>query len=430
MNTIPSSFPAVIFDRLLDSFQAIGEMMIQLELHLRSRVDAERLGRALDLAYDAEPVLGCRYVAGAWRSRWERLAPGERAGLRVVQDPAAFEGFKHEPIRSERGPQLLACLWRRDGGDRVLFKIGHRVGDTGALKEAAAIVADLYAKLGQDPAHVPAPNLAGERGVGQIARRVPFRAWPRIYLNSLRETRSNGVPLRTRALVLSGPHEPYAYVCRHLDREHVARMVTFARARGGTINDVVIAAFLRAIGALTPPDPKARFRLMTTVDLRRWYLPSGRGGAVCNLSAFEFPNVGVDVGAGLAETLARVTAFSRARKASWIGLNGVAGTLPGLIFLPPAWLNALMRAISRFTLGTGNAPNTLTNLGPIEPEAVRFDTVPERAFLLAPPMYAPILGVGLSGYQGELSLSAAVSIESVATVERFFEQVVRELDAA
>ena len=140
--------------------------------------------------------------------------------------------------------------------------------------------------------------------------------------------------------------------------------------------------------------------------------------------------MGVDVGAGLAETLARVTAFSRARKASWIGLNGVAGTLPGLIFLPPAWLNALMRAISRFTLGTGNAPNTLTNLGPIEPEAVRFDTVPERAFLLAPPMYAPILGVGLSGYQGELSLSAAVSIESVATVERFFEQVVRELDAA
>ena len=428
MNRIPSTFPAVVFDRLLDSFGAIGEMMIQLELHLGSRVDTERFARALDLALDAEPVLGCRYVAGYWRSRWERLAPAERAGLRVVHDEASFEAFKLEPIRSERGPQLRVCLWQREGGDRVLFKIGHRVGDTGALKEAAGVVADLYAKLGADPGYVPAPNLAGERGVGQVARRVPLTAWPRIYLNSLREARSNGVPLRTRALVLSGAHEPYAYVCRHLERDRVARVVELARARSGTINDALIAAFLRAIAALTPPDPKARFRLMTTVDLRRWYLPGGRGGAICNLSAFEFPNVGVDVGADFVETLGRVSAFSRARKASWLGLNGVAGMLPGLIVLPPAWLNRVMRAISRFTLGTGNAPNTLTNLGPIDPESVRFDTVPARAFLLAPPMYAPILGVGLSGYRGELTLSAAVSVESVATVERFFEEVVRELD--
>lgn len=428
MNAIPSHLPAVVFDRLLDSFRAIGEMMIQLELHLGARVDAPRLARALELAWDAEPVLGCRYVAGGWRSRWERLAPGERGGLRVARDEAEFERFKHEPIRSERGPQLVACLWPRDGGDRVLFKIGHRAGDTGGLKEAAALVADLYARLAVDPAHVPVPNVGGERGVGQITRRVPLLAWPRIYLNSLREMLSNGVPLRTRALVLTGAPEPCAYVCRHLERERVAHVVDFARARDGTINDALIAAFLRAIAALTPPDPGARFRLMTTVDLRRWYLPSGRGGAICNLSAFEFPNVGADAGANLAETLARVTAFSRARKASWLGLNGVAGTLPSLVFLPPGWLNLLMRTISRFTLGTGNAPNTLTNLGPIDPESVRFDGVPDRAFLLAPPMYAPILGVGLSGYQGTLTLSAAVPVESAATVERFFDQVVRELD--
>jgi hypothetical protein len=47
----------------------------------------------------------------------------------------------------------------------------------------------------------------------------------------------------------------------------------------------------------------------------------------------------------------------------------------------------------------------VTNMGPIEKSEVTFDIAPASAWLLVPPVYPPLFGFGISGYEGGITLS-------------------------
>ena len=76
--------------------------------------------------------------------------------------------------------------------------------------------------------------------------------------------------------------------------------------------------------------------MLTTVDLRNWYLEGERPGGICNASALELPNLGTDLGDVFEATLHRVSSFTRARKANWFGLNGFVTMWPLAWVLPQA----------------------------------------------------------------------------------------------
>ena len=54
----------------------------------------------------------------------------------------------------------------------------------------------------------------------------------------------------------------------------------------------MIAAFYRALAKAEAWDGRAALRIQTTVDLRRWYIPSGKAEGICNLSTYEHINLG------------------------------------------------------------------------------------------------------------------------------------------
>jgi NRPS condensation-like uncharacterized protein len=408
----------------------MGEFQIQFEMAFDGRLDAARLDRAVNLTMDAEPVLGCRFARDDRMPWWERLSPTARPALTVVGNEADYERWKTSRLDATVGPQLKACLWRADDGDRLLLKIAHHAADGGGSKEVGEIVAAIYTRLGGEPDYQPEPNLHGSRDPQQIMRRVPRLAYLKLFWNLLRRLWTGFVPLASHSMALpAGPREPWGYVVRHLDAARVARLAEHGRARQATLNDMLMAAFYRGLAAHTPWDGKSAHRVQMTVDYRRWYLPSQRGEAVCNISGFEHPFLGRELGRDFAETLARVSAITRRRKKDWFGLSEL-------------WLYKLLDLMSYTRLretyartlhrqrSAGNFPHALTNMGPIEPARMEFDGVsPRTAWLLCPVIYPSLFGAGVTGYKGTLTLTAGVPDNVRATIEDFMDKVVAELPA-
>jgi len=427
---IPDRFPSATADRAVHAWQeiGIGEMMVQMHMEFTGRLDAGRLARAMDLAMDAEPVLGCRFVIDGKRAYWQRLDPGQRTALTVTQDGESFEAFAISPTRPGAGPMATACLWQAARGDRLLIKADHTAADAGGTKDIAAAICRMYNELCDNPDFRPEPNIAGSRSYAQIMKQLPWRAYPRIIWNYLHITKNNMFPAKSHGLwpeaSTSGPMQ---YVVRHIPAGQAAALSAYARTHNAKLNDMLCAALHRAVMHVGQWDGRSQLRLQMTVDLRRWYMPGGRAQAVCNLSAYDYIHLGTDPGADFPATLDRVAAITRRRKASWFGI--VEPCLhPLLRALPYPRLKAFFAWIMNDVIKKQNFPTVLTNMGPIDDDSITFGALrPDRAFLLVPPIYPPMIGIGLSGCRGALTLSAGVPQSTAPLIEDLFDQILEEL---
>lgn len=427
---IPDLLPTKTADRAIQTWQdlGLGELMVQMQIEFDGRLDAERLERALQLALDAEPVLGCRFVMHPRLPYWERLGPDERKNFEIAGDAAAFTAFRNRGPDAFAGPQLAGCLWRADAGDRLLLKVNHHASDAGGVKDTAAVVAAMYNSLGADSSFAPMPNVNGSRSYTQVSRQLPLRAYPRLAYNFIRILRSNTFPAVTNNVAWdenkSGPTD---YTLRHIPAARVARMAAAGRVCGATLNDVMCTALLRAVMVQGQWDGSARLRLGFTVDLRRWYLPGGRAGAVCNLSSYDYINLGVEPGANFEDTRARVAAITRRRKKDWFGIIE-----PCLHPLLRSFSYPRLTSFFRYVLQAGerrrNFAPVITNMGPIEPETITFGGLrPTYAFLLVPPIFPPLFGCGLSGCAGGLTLSAGSPTGALPAINDTFDCLISEL---
>ncbi len=358
---------------------------------------------------------------------WERLDTSERKTLFPAENKGGYKEFKNKPIDIYRGPQINACLWH-SSPVRVLLKVSHVASDTGGLKEIVDVISSIYSRLADEPDYRPEPNLKGSRGILQILRHLPWHIYPRILLNNLRDTLSRrGLPANHTLFREYGPPASPEFVTRFLPMDRVERIVEYGHGRNAKLNDLMLAALLRALVTVTDWDRETPLRLVSTIDLRR-YVPSGKGEGICNLSAVEFNNFGTDPGDDFASTTDLVTTLTRGRKENLFGLGELL-SIRRYIFnlLPYALLKSAAPKVVKREIDKRTIPDVLTNMGSIDPESVTFDARPTNAWFLPPPLYPPAFCVGLSGYAGTLTLSAGVYSEQKATVERFFDSVLAEL---
>jgi NRPS condensation-like uncharacterized protein len=424
-------YPSAVGDRVLAAMGEHALPVFHLELGFGHALDVQRLVAAFERLLDAEPLLGCRFVEGPLRARWRRLEPAAREIVTVVEGDAAYEGFKAESIDPATGPQLRVCLQRRPAGDRLALKICHLVSDSGGMMQLTGEAAALYARLAREPGHRPPPAPGRQRSPWPVVRGLPWRAYPQIWLNFLRESYENLVPPRTHALPLEAAAAAPApgevrYVLAHLPAERVERIRDYGRRRGATLNDMLLAAFFRAQVRLGAPHDGAALRLTINVDLRR-YLPDAPRG-VCNLSQHESVVLGRELGDDLDATLRRVRAVTARRKGSWPGLNPLISLLP-LWHLPYPLFRRLISGSIASGARNHSSANGLTNTGVIDPAAVSFDGAPKSAWMIMMPLRPPLFGVAASSYRGALTLSAGELPAAMTrvTTARFFEALAAEL---
>lgn len=433
MNSMPDRFPARLMDRYSDQQTLLSEMMIQLEMEFNKDLDAERLAKAVDLSLDAEPVLGCRFVDNSYWPFFERLDVNERPAFSVTNSQNEYETFKSTSIDHKTGPQIRVCLWHSPDGDRLLLKSSHHVADAAGIKDIAAILSDIYRRLSDDPAYRPSPNIKEQRSLHEVIKHIPLHAYPRIFLTGMRSFLYCFIPPHAHSLYTSdGPKEPLVYIDRLIPSEHVSTLVDYGHSHDATLNDIITAAAFRSLANIGNRMQDAHLSLSTTIDLRR-YIPSGRAGAVANLSyiMFYWPDIGTDPCQDFKDTLEKVARITRYGKTHWFGLDLIFNTYNPVCLTMPHSLSIngyrlYYNSVHKKKVGT----HWFTNIGPIDTECVRFGIQPSRAHFLPPVAYPPVpFMFSLSGYNGTLTLSAGVYPIQKETIEKFFDAILKELPA-
>lgn len=428
MDKIPKRFRTTLIDRSVSYLSYVSDQMVHMELEFGTRVDIERLTRAINLTLDAEPVLGCRFVEHWRKPYWERVDTSEREVFLWTKKEAEYEAFKSASIDPYGGPQIRACVWSSPRGDRFLLKAAHYATDVGGLKNIVELISSIYSRLASEPGYRPTPNIKGSRSLWQVLRYIPWHAYPRICLDHVWDLRSQIGSKGTHTLLLQdGPRTSLVFIRRLIPSNRLNVVISYGRARDATLNDLMIAAFFRALAMEGDWNGKTRLWIITTVDLRKWYLPAGRASAVANLSGLEYPTLGTDLGTDFDATLKKVTVMTRRRKRTGIGLNEWVGGLPAYVFLPSSWLRSIFHMTFDRQIKNHNVRPFLTNLGDIDPESLVLDNPPLNAWILTPPVYAPQFSVGFSGYAGTLTLSAGVYSYQKTVVEQFLDRVISEL---
>ncbi len=423
---------ATLLDETLYAMSAVGEWHIGLVLAFAERLDETRLADALRLTLHAEPLLAARLAPTWWRAHWEPperpLAtfplPVEQAG----DEPPEAHRFFLEPMDHLGGPQVQALLLR-GAGDTLLLKLSHFLTDAGGVKHYAYLLADIYRRLADDPHYRPPVNGA-PRGLHRITMSIGRGVKRGALRRMWREGKANPpspTPFNPPGKLAA--HDERRFIVRHVEPAHFAALQAWARERALTINDVLVAAFLRAL-TQTPPDDQAHLlRIIGTVDLRR-YLPADAPPTIDNLSGWVYANFGTDAGDDLDATARLVGATMQQLKEGPLGLS----MMPFLALLravSPLALNRIMYTEMMEGFNKENAfPPTLTNMGAIDPARLSFANERAlRAFLLPPLLYPPTIGPGVSGYGDTLTLSAGYCAFGTPTpiMEKLFAAWLAEL---
>jgi len=407
-----------------------GEMIIQLEMEFSEQLNADRLARAVELALDAEPILGCRFVPHWRKPYWERMNSDNSNVFPETKTEDAFESFKVASLDAYTGPQFRVCLWNYANGARLLLKVSHYVADATGVKDVARIISSIYSRLSQDPSYHPEPNIHGSRSAWQVLKYIPKRRYAALYFRFLRnDAQINRAPERTLTLPFpEGQTESLSFLQRFLPNDFVSHIVEYGRRHKATINDLLLAAFFRALVSTAGWEGHEHLRVTSTIDLRR-YIPIRQASAVANLSVWAdgWPNLGTDLGQDFSSTLGKITSMTQRYKQNFGGIDTLMGVLVGLGPSPYNWAMNWVKRSYQKRREKGKWAHAFTNTGPIDPSAVTFRSKPVMARLLPPPSYPPLFALGISGYEGTLTLSTGVYSIQRDLAERFLDTMVAEL---
>lgn len=405
----------------------VSDGQVRIVLRFGGVLDEARLGRAVRLALDAEPVVGCRFVERPLRPYWQRCNGLEGAfTFRIVgpgeQDGAA-NAFLLAPMDPFNGPQASVGLFR-SGSDTLCIRMSHIVADGGASIEFLRLLSGIYRRLEADPEYRPAVNLRGSRSSFQALRHVRLS---RILASCARISVSGpSWSLFTQGRGRSGPTgrpESPAFYVRRIPPDRLAWMKEYAKSRGVTMGDLLIAAYYRALFAVADPPENLPLRMLVPVNLRR-YIPGGAGESLCSLSAGYFPAIRRKKGEAFDDTLARVhdrmeTNKQRREELGQLFLMELAFA-PGYI---------LPRLLGQFISSVQAVP-TFSNIGVVDGGAADFGGIPVREFLPAGPIaYPPYFVLGSSTFEGEMALTSIVRATGGerARADRLFEALLGEL---
>lgn len=419
---IPKRFATVLCDRIFSAIEAAGDIRfcIQVVLRFEDRLDEARLEQAARLSLEVEPHLACRFVERGYQPYWSRYDHLDEIRCfelrRAQDDEQTLQRVLAEQLGQE-GECAVKVILIRGRVDVLCVKMDHKMGDGQAAKQYASLLAETYTRLAGNPHDLPTPRAPGDRSLAQITKPMT-----RLERRRLIRGLTRGEPLADQSAYwqLPAPDDPQQvsessrFLIETIPAERYPALFQYACRHRATVNQVLMAAFLKAALAVIPHTPAPRLKILTTVDLRR-YLPSKLTEAPCNMAGLQA--VSVDT---WADTLDAIVADVRdqmfAARKHQMGLHRSVWRLElqplaRFLFNCVPFRRLRSRMVDRWKRGRreGGVASQLcfTDIGAISPEAVTFSTVrPRHAFITSGTVPHPgILLLCLTEFSGMLTFS-------------------------
>ncbi len=357
------------------------DLSITLDLEFDCVLDAERLAKALDLVIAAQPVLGCRLETRGRRPYWEQIPSTEWNSFRVAKSRSEVDAFRHSGIDSERESQLHGCLLTADSGSRLVLKMSHQAGDAAGLREVAYQLAACYSGLAENSNYRPESAAPAGRSLAAITGQLSWKAYPALLKRSLdyvRKVNHSG----DRLGFSRGPATPWTNVRKRICAEETQRLAAYAHDRDATMNDLLIASFLKASARKAGRPGESSQNVLITVDLRR-YLPDGGVSTIANMSGGELLSVRSQPETPLEQILKDVGRQTRSLRQHFIGMLAVSMNALFEASVSLWGFNAISRPPSPRKLARAPIVHVLSNVGAFEGARLAFDGLPPRSGVCA-----------------------------------------------
>ncbi|MFH1151307.1 MAG: hypothetical protein V1748_12615 [Actinomycetota bacterium] len=403
----------------------MGDTHMTLVLFFGGELDAGRVKRAFRLSLDAEPVLGCRFVERPVRPRWLRLEDLDRrlpfSTVEIGDTRRGAVEFAERPMDPKAGPAAEALLMR-SGSDTLCVKVHHAAADAGGVKEYGSLLCSIYRRLAGDSTWVPSPNIAGDRTLRQVYRRIGLRARARSLRDGVSPRQTWGFPFPDLEA------RDRAFSVRRLGEKAPVALAERRARSGATVNDLLLTAYFRALCGIGHVEAGTRLPVDVPVDLRR-YLPEGKAGAVCNLSGQLYPVLEHMDGEPFEGTLARVREVMGRFKENSPGI-GSATCIESYLRSGFGISRRVFDRMVESMAGDGRATPFLSNFGVLSEGDFDVGGVPlDDAFIISPLMFPPSLLTGVTTFRDSMTMTVGYTGEGSngPVIEEFLDLFEREL---
>ncbi|ODA40015.1 condensation domain-containing protein [Desulfosporosinus sp. BG] len=385
----------------------IGNFQIQVIMKLDGRIDFDKLSRAVRLSVDAEPVLGCRFVEHD-PPYWKRLEDIDKIEFCSMEETTnaeeAVQLFLESPLDMDNDPMVKVKLIRSQEYDTVGIKLNHTCSDGAGTKEYIHLLAHIYSSIDcENGEYVPKPSVRSREDHERVFNTLGIEN-PKLD-NSVVESPRTVWPFPWES---GGCKNVTPFVICRLPAGQLDILSRFAKERGATINDLILAAFYRAMFKLSRPPYGIPMDIGLTVDLRR-YLPDNKAQAIRNLSGGIILRIPRTHGESFEGTLSRVVSVMNRKKSANPGYQNASLAERAEIFNFYQFL-----AFSRFVSKTSEILSQksifcspgLSNVGLISKSLIKFgEHVVTDAYIIPPAIRAPGLLIVASSYNGILTLA-------------------------
>lgn len=374
-----------------------ADQQLALILSFSGRLDESRLRVAVAALLCEQPVLGCRFHYDGGVARFTPGEPTTRLRVRTAtQAGLEAQALAAQPLDYSGDGVFRVDLVRDGRCDVLVVRIDHVAADGQGAKQVVASLAACYRSADQleRPRRVELPD----RSAARLLRRFAMGEKLRL-LRSRQDVRPAwGLPIAAEGI--AARHHEVARV----DQEQFSLLRTRAKDARVTVNDLVLAAFYRALFTELSPKVGVPMAINVSVDLRRYLDASDPMPAAANLSGTETAMLPRLAGESFAQTLER-TAVEMAR------LKADRPGLAAAVLLEYASRVGYSRveklAVAPMLRGRQHGVSFpfLSNFGVLDPEALCFgDLTPVDAVVLPPVGHPPFMMLSPSSYAGRLNL--------------------------
>lgn len=389
----------------------MGNFHSQAILKLDGKLDFDKLKKAVRLSFDAEPVLGSKFVEGN-PPYWKRMENIDKVRFCTFEEAddvdAAVQRFLESRLDMDKDTKVKVKLIRSESYDTLAIKANHACCDGTGIKEYVQLLSDIYAKTLTDAEFVPIPSNRGRNDQDRLLNTLGVTDPDPFWIPG------SDITIPTWAFPwMQGTSNVTRIVTCRLSPDQLNMISSHAKSREVTINDLIITAYCRAMLGMGQPVYGVPMGVNVTVDLRR-YLPDKKTEAIRNFSGSSNIWLSMVENEAFDDTLSRVAFLTNEMKKGYPGLQSAIG-LERLEKISFRDTLAYYQATTRVGKNMPNCPAfygnrcvpALSNLGILSKELIKFDTVSAVDYYIIPPVVsAPGILLVAGTYNGVLTLGA------------------------
>ncbi|HEX2935909.1 MAG TPA: hypothetical protein VHO72_11190 [Bacteroidales bacterium] len=399
---LPEKKTIEITDAIQFFLRSNADQQMRLVIYFAQPIDFNFLKKAIRLTIYQEPIFSYTYKEynqGAyWQKQPEIVTENMIDLIETTGNPEVeVNKFLTTIISPFEFPLVKVRVVRYNNKDVLCINMNHTLTDGSGLKQFARLLAINYNKIIEDPGYVCEANVKGDRSIKQVTNhfslgqkinfiRQGFKRPPRRESWSFDWGKTEG-----------NNKNQFAFV--RISGETFERLKLFGKTHKATVNDIVIAAFVRSFVRTRQNNYSVSKPMIIPVDLRKYGKP-GHKSAICSLTGSMVVNVGNEIGDTFEETLRKTVKETTFNKSIHAEMNMLTPFLVMGKLMPYAKLKEKMmqRKMPPIPL--------ITNIGVINPDDINFNHIPvEQSFATGVVSYGNYFSMGYSTFNKEMTFS-------------------------